>query len=1204
MDTVGGWFKATPVIGHAHTAYTGAKEATKLTQMDTPLISDLDGALDTLGEAFERGDHYEIRNEAANVLALLKELLANPNDNFKSTWVNPDGKLSFMSRVAGPISNLATLLEVYIRPGLAQKQPEVHRLEQALNPVKALIKGESEYQKGLVARTTDTLFAQSRRNVEKIAREFTGSSSGIEPEIKKHPLMKLSELIGTYLTHGSDYLEVSQENHLASALRHLDQRFGTFKGIEKYVYEKIDEGKLHANLPELITLISEFIENNGDEGIYVFVYHKALENNLVPRRSKTDDQTKQIAWAKNHVKGLDVAGHQKLWIGAAEFDEIEDLRALEASMTSEVTNPTELSRNVDLALRFFQNDPSRLGPEALENISRVTAGWLSTVYEWMSEELESSDLRGLETRLNRMKQQINRGNHYEALKELKEEIQKSPLAKKMHEGTDSVSPINTLQELKDKQEKTLSPKKQTEMDQWEQAMAIEKKRLVDQVGYLSTFKTIYNVVGTPSTSTDPLAFQKQSDGAYSRIMTAVEAAPEKEQKNVFISKMKEEIDAREDISFFRKWAAKLTTWVIMICVRFFTKQFTGSFIDYLTKTISLPTKQPLSTIHLSPVERVNDCFIAQKKAMTRWADDKRGEEFGPLSRRKALEIAMRSPDLNGGYTHDELVARTTKCAIEQFLSIDGVFSKYFFSANRAIEDWTNAAESKIGYGLRTLVSLVPQVVVSAGYLVGKATEWVGSKVLRVIAKLFMTQLNISNMVLDSMKDSLYKQSQYTNAIDEVLLEQLLEVEKLLEQGGGEAIEHEGEEAKKLFKEAVANAVRVIDLNRNLTSESLEKAQAPRDNALSEATDTVKELADEQLRNAIVQLLIIVYQSVLTEDQMNEMILKIFKKTNDSLFPQTVIQMYYSQDEKDRLTKKLGHKPTDAELRAKFASEHGKKVSEVSDAEIQAQMKIRFNKTEQSLRETTFRVIKKSVHQVVQDEGKNALMTASQSVINHIDFMDRHLFESNGSRSTNFFTKIEDGLERYETTTNKQEQEEILESLNHTTLEFLREYEKRQHLIDSKVNGKSQTTAHVRRINEISNTVIMPHLVSFQGRLRKFLKLKDAGSLHYLRQELEKFHQGVYQNQAELEQIKQEEVRAQSSGDTLSEKARVWGSKLIRHGAPVALDQVELYANQRLNQIADGAFHLYKDPNTFESFLRHVVMLNFVESQGYSKGIKA
>ncbi|WP_420420746.1 hypothetical protein [Simkania sp.] len=844
-------------------------------------------------------------------------------------------------------------------------------------------------------------------------------------------------------------------------------------------------------------------------------------------------------------------------------------------MTSAVTNPTELSRNIDLALRFFQNHPERLGTEALENISRVTAGWLSTVYEWMGEELESSELRNLEVRLNRMKQQINRGNHYEALKE-----------------------------LKDKQEKTLSPKKQTEMTQWERAMAVEKERLVDQVGYLSTFKLIYNVVGVSATGKDPLAFQKQSDAAYARIMNAVDAAPETEQRSVFVAKMKEEIDAREDISFFRKWAAKLTTWVTMIAVRFFTKHFTGSFIDYLTKTISLPTKQPLSTIHLSPVERINDCFIAQKKAMTRWADDETGEVFGPLGRRKALEIAMRSPDLNGGYSHDELVARTTKCAIDQFLSIDGFFSNYCFSANRSLEDWTNQAESAVGQGVRTLVTLIPQIAVTAGYLLGKTVEWVGSKVLQVAAKLFMTKLNISNMVLDSMKDSLYRQSQYTNAIDEVLLDQLLEVEKLLEKGGGEAIEHEGEEAKKLFKEAVANAVRVIDLNRNLTSESLSKAQNPRDNALSEATDAVKEIADEQLRNAIVQLLIIVYQSVLTEDQMNEMILKIFKKTNDSMFPQTVIQMYYSQEDKDKLAKKLGHKPTDAELKQKFASEHGKKASQVTDAEIQAQMKIRFNKTEQSLRETTFRIIKKSVHQVVQDEGKNALMTASQSVINYIDFMDRHLFESNGSRSTNFFIKMEDALTRFEKATDKHEQDEILESLNQMTVEFLREYEKRQHLIDDKVNGKTQTTAHVRRINEVSNTVIMPHLVSFQGGLRKFLKQKDVGSLSYVRQELEKFHQGVYRHQAELEQIKQEEVRLQSSGDTLSEKARMWGSKVIRHGSPLVLDQVELYANQRLNQIADGAFHLYKDPNTFESFLRHVVMLNFVESQGYHKGVKA
>jgi len=1183
-----------PVIG------TPVSELAKVTEQDTPLIDELNGALDILGNAIDEGNHTSIRNEAANVLSVLKQIFSSPNsENFK----NVGSATRWVSYLA-PLKNLFGLLELYLRPGIGTKQPPISRLQQALKPAKDLIKGESTYQQGLLARGTETICDQFGRACKRTIHGYTGSSAPLEDAIKKHPLSEINQLIGTYLTHGEDYLPVSRENNLSAALRRLDQESNSFHGVERFIYGKITEGTLHENLDALVQGISEFIEVNGSEEIYVFLYHKAAENGQVGYWQKKSDQTGQIAWAKEHVKAQGPQGLQKLWVAAAEFDEIEDLRQLEASMKTEVTTPTELSHNIDLALRFFQRNPSRLGKDVLAGVTHVTAGWLSLTYTWMSEHLESSELHALETRLNRLKQQINRGNHFEALSELKEELQRSPLAKKMHEGKDSVSPLNTIQQVKEKQAKTISPKKEVEMASWDAAMQKEKDRLVDQVGYLSTFKTIYNVIGSPATKVDPLEFQKQSDAAYVKIMTAVGEAPLEEQQSVFVTKMKEAIEERQDISFFRKMTAKLTTWVVMHSVRFFTKHFTHSFIDYLTNTLSLPTRQPLSTIHLSPVERVNDCFIAQKKALSRWANDERGEEFGPLGRKKALEIALKNPELNGGYEHDELVDRTTRCAIDQFLSIDGAISGYLFSANRALEDWTNQAQSKAGYVGRLLVSVVPQVVVTEGYLIGKGLEWVGSKVLRFAAKQFMTRCNIANTVLDSMKDSLYKQSQYTNAIDEVLLDQLLQVEKLLEQGGGEAIEHEGEEAKKIFREAVANAVRVIDLNRNLTSESLKDAQTPRDNALSEAIDAGKEFADAQLRDAIVQLLIIIYQSVLTEDQMNALILQIFQKTNDSLFPQTVIQMYYSQEEKDKMAADLGHKPTDAELKAKFAASRSKAVTDVTDAEIQSEMKVRFNKTEQALRETTFRVIKKSVHEVVQEEGKKAFMSAGQSVISYIDFMDRYLFEGTGSSSTNLFVKTKESLKAFESASSEAEAQEILETLNKDTLEFLRDYEKKQQLIDNKVTGQGQTSAHVRRINEISNKEIMPKLLVFQEALQKFIRKKDKGSLEAVRSELDTFNQSVYNHQAELEQIKQEELHLQSNGKTLSEKACIWFGKVLKPGAPIALDQVENYANARLNQIAEGAFHLYKDSNTFESFLRHVVMLNFVESLGYKKGVKA
>ena len=1135
---------------------------------------------------------------------IIKKIFNSPNsENFKNV-VRATSWTSYLS----PLNNLLTLLEGYLKPGIVKTQPSLPRLLQALTPARALIAGETAYQKGLVARAVSTAADQLKREAHKTVREFSGPSAPLDSEVSHHPLVKISRLIGMYKTHGDDYLPVSRENHLSSALRHLDQKMGSFRGVEAFVYGKIKDGTLHQNLDALVQSISIFIESNGDDKIYQFLYHKANERGEIGYFSRSHDTQAQIAWGKQHLKNLEtlsanekMARFEKLWVAAAEHDEITGLEELVSSMSSDIADPTHLSQSLDKAIRFFQSNPStKLSKDVLGGIANVTSGWLSLVYSWMGDHLESSELNDLEKRLNHLQQQMNKGNHLQALVKLKEELQKSPLAKKMHESSDSVSPLNTLQQTKEKLANALSKGTNSEKASWEESMELEKERLVNQVGYLSTFKTIYNVFGAPQKGTDPIAFQKQSDTAYAHIMNAVDKAPAKEQQTVFLNEMKEAIDNRDDISFFRKVASKLTCWIVMIGVRFFTKHFTHSFINYLTKTISLPTQQPLSTIHLSPVERINDCFVAQKKALSKWGNDEQGEEFGAMGRKKAMEVALRNPDLNNGYEHDELVDRTTRCAIDQFLNVEGL-SSTFFSMNKHIENWTNKGTSTIGYGIKLFVSLVPQIVVTAGYLEAQVLEWAGSKILKVLAKQFMTRLNIVNIMLDSMKDSLYKQSQYTQAIDGLLLEQLQEVEKLLENGGGEAIEHEGEEAKKLFKEAVANAVHVIDLNRNLTTESLKAAQESPNSALGEAALAAKKMADEQLRNAIVQLLIIVYQSVLTEDQMNGLILKIFKATNDNLFPQTVIQMYYSETEKEAIEKKLGHKASDLELKKEFAFTHGKKVEDLTDTEIQTQMKVKYNKTEQALRETTFRVIKKSVHQVVKEEGKSALMSANQAVVSYIDFMDRCLFENTTSRSTNFFRKSEELIQAFETASSKPAKKQALEKLHAESVSFLREYESKQRLLDQKVNGKDRTAAHMRRMNEISNSAIMPRLVDFQETMKVLIRDQDEVASGQLRISLKALYDNVYKNQAEFQQIKQEEIRLQSQGETFSEKARIFGNKVIKHGAPVALDQVELYANHRLNQIAEGAFHLYKDSNVFESFLRHVVMLNFVESSGYKKG---
>lgn len=1115
------------IFSHYHS--TGM-ELQKLTNQDSPLIDQLNSTLNHLDEVFLDGDNRLIKDKIDHIEVLLDQILSNPIENLKKIE---------KEKIQESVKILFNLLEKYLAPTFSDPQPDVECLKQAFKSVKDLIKEEVSFQQGLFARGIDTLFNQSARNVKKFAQKIIETKSSTQQVVfDKHPLRELRELIGKYQAN-DDVMDVSQEKELERALCCLDQKVLTLKGIEAQVYKEIPKGNLHKNLDHLIKCISNHI------------------------KQPELDEIKDI---------------EKLWNEIEDLDKSTELIRMENLLKIPIKDPIDLHSKLNVALQFFKERTD-------QETHRIVTQWLSLFYNWMNTILEPSQLNNLEKKLNHLKQQMNQGKYDIALTEFKKEIENSPLLHRKEEEATLTSPLNMIQEMKEKQVKNLLNKDQIKTSNRNKEIEEEEQRLIKQIGYLTSFKITHCLIEYLfGPSTHSMDLEGKSYESYVRIMSAVSKVPIQEQKEIFFKKIKEEMHIRKDLPTIKKYIVYIISRIAFYLVNFLISRFISSFINYLIHTLSLSTKHPLSTIHLHPIERINDCFIAQKKAFSNWAHDDEGKKFGALGRKKALRMAMRAPELNGGYEYDQLIRSTVKYAIAQFLTIKGIFSDDFYDTNHALNNWVNKS-SGIKYYLKGAVTVFPKsMLMAAGFIIEKI-ESIGSMILRFATKRIIFSCNLSNLILDSMKNLLYEQSQRIHIVDEILLDQLMEIEKLLEEELPQSINREGIEVKKLFEEAVANAVQLVDIRNNLTAEAAKQEKAHPDNILSQGIEKLETFADNQMRDVIVEVLMTAYQSILTEKKMHKHILKILQKTKDQLFPQTLIQDYYSSEEKKKIEEDLGHKPTDQDLKKVFANSSEKNLEEITDADIELQMKEKFNRKRQALQETASRIIEKTVHKVVQKKAKQISMRADESAIYYIDFIEFSFFQAGG-----FFQKMDSIFKT---------KEENFSTLNKEMLLFLNQYEERQQLIDEKISGTSQFAEYVRSINKISNECIIPQFKQFHQSLERFSKENKESSYQNVYEAFKKFGENVYQRRVEIMEIKKQLQLKNEESPMLLKFSFNFGNRLIQYGGEYA----EHYTNQRLQKLAEGVFDLYKDPNTLESFLRHVVMLNFIENSDNEKKMK-
>ena len=268
----------------------------------------------------------------------------------------------------------------------------------------------------------------------------------------------------------------------------------------------------------------------------------------------------------------------------------------------------------------------------------------------------------------------------------------------------------------------------------------------------------------------------------------------------------------------------------------------------------------------------------------------------------------------------------------------------------------------------------------------------------------------------------------------------------------------------------------------------------------------------------------------------------------------------------------------------------------SNDAIKCAIKVKYRETEMRLKKKADQVIEKGTNQIIQVVSDSYL---SCPVSHMIDFLEVEVFKRSGYKS-NFFKQMGESLDKLKEIDNGLEKEKEIKLVNETLLKFLQECSKRQKMLGEKQYlTTKQTSDYAKQIDRILNENVLPHLEEFSLSIQCFSDNQKPENLERAKKALETFREATYSCQAKLEKVKEKTADSIEQAETpISERLK----PLAQKGAVFTLEEVEPIAQNYVKGIANNLPNLYKQSSSFESFLRHVMMLNFVESQGFRKRV--
>ncbi|QVL57024.1 MAG: hypothetical protein KFB93_06490 [Simkaniaceae bacterium] len=382
-------------------------ELRHLTGTAPPPIKDLQVALVELYAAAEANDYEAFRAAAENVEQKIDSLTTEPSrENFKGysmasmVW-NPRNWDPYLK----PLTDLKLELEHFRTRGIDGYDSS--RLEGPLKGAVAFMNGEIKAHAGLLNKAFTTIAQEAKKVVR---QEFGGilgtSDQALRIEPKLSPLQTLVYDVRKFRTNPRDYLPEYVSQTLLADLKALERYHPYFKGVERYVLERLEREEAGTLAEHLDTFLVAFIrervvpEIDGPD-LHLAYYQAGLKLKHVRESWITEDRERQAQWGRECLQERIESPKEKgtLFSAVAYILEMGHFSELERHVPTRHDSSKTLLVKVEKVITLIEEHPAiMMHPEFGPQIKELIGSYIKAGYR-----LDKSSLEGF--------QEAHRANH-------------------------------------------------------------------------------------------------------------------------------------------------------------------------------------------------------------------------------------------------------------------------------------------------------------------------------------------------------------------------------------------------------------------------------------------------------------------------------------------------------------------------------------------------------------------------------------------------------------------------------------------------------------------------------------------------------------------------------------------------------------------------------------------------------------------------
>ena len=1176
-----------PLVGTANGLYAGFKiigalpyvtELLHFTGSETPQIKDFNKALEHLETAYKGKDVQEILVAARHVQEKLTPLLENESgyyDNFKGwsrffsrdniSW--PWQRSARWTNYLKPLHDLNAELTRLQRGATSTQGYNLADIGNPLNNAVQFINHEIKAQKGCANKMADAIGNAAVNKAKDIRDDIMGVHA---PKRVVHtpasPLMKLLADIGEFKTdqYIPDYLA---KNRLNEDIEALAKSNPFFAELPAYIEQNMTpKSPLLSSLDLLVTnyiverLNDSSVQPRARQFICQAIYDFAARDYGVTREGKD-----QQAFGKAVLEGpLENPAQRKvLWQAVAYVLDLDKVTALGDSLAiGEDTTLSDISEKIDRTLSYLSS--VRSIPEAsrmVESMVEQIAGFGEATYALVRRDLHPDQAREVEATLRESNRKLKSGDLEGALKELNTLYESGPVARlavRSHRGEEPQSVVGELASSfarKTEEVAATVPDVHTE-----QMIEDKKAALVESLTFFSAFQVVDKYCGYTGVDAEEDAVQRR----YKTFYTALERVEGPEaRKALFISLLNDKIESRSELGFFDKWMGKKLCSFTVSLVEYFSKQFTDSVSEHLQAMMLDPINDPLTNNHMGPVRAANNAMLALLYAEEQWRSDTTGELGTADKQKKIFEIIENS----GGISTEKLFKGVVDKALDHFLAYNS-YGDFFKGWKASLTAYSGTGSNPVSRFLRTVVSLAGRGVLAIATLplfVGYAIKVWGT---RIGASMLISRLDLINSTLDSVRDSIYSDSKYTNVFDKILLDQLKAVEKLLKsEEGGTTQLLAGSNEKRLVSELVSNLFSLIDERTQLTPGK----RRQRDNLLAELVDSFNGMSDAALKDIMRDIIIFSYESIRTEQGVNNLFFQVLDQATQSMKPNDLGRLWelYTEEEQIALGADPARPETIAVLEEDFARKRGKAPTQIIKLDIDRALQALYASREEELQEVLGRILHNTVEKVVKEQVDSILKTPQDTILGLTTFLENQLLPHVQ------LTQTMQSEKSYIEEMQRLAQRGDIEGLKKRHALFLNQLQSQLTEMKARKGRDDRSDLQIQMLERMVSRLVNLNLRPLSSKIAAGDLRKIKGYLQHLALVMRKEENTLV---AIRYNVKTQEKTVM---DHLSEKSKAF----VKWGAENLSPVVREYVKSRLGPRFEGMISLYRDPSVFTAALR-------------------